>query len=279
MSATPVSSSECMLEAHKRLMNSGLYLGDPSIAVDLQWVHDGCEDVLVHVPHGTSPNGSQQCSPVNNDAPQPAVLCAIVHIDRNDFWLMADGGYVGLNAIWKEILDMKPSCALHEPGFSSGKSFFSTDIHGLSHFKLCHRLFETINAAIDGDDVPMAAPPATDPFSFELWPLTKERNHGELLALKSTHHILPLPAYDMLGDLIKPSAYRCSLQGAIIEIHFTLSHWAIASTKHDVYGGFIHLIHLLMPLLSYTACKKCKLPLHLDTVDSPPDKRASLSAA
>ncbi|KIK19870.1 hypothetical protein PISMIDRAFT_43628, partial [Pisolithus microcarpus 441] len=67
-----------------------------------------------------------------------------------------------------------------------------------------------------------------DPYSFKQWPLTRERHDAQLLSLKSTHWLLPTPAYNVEGNLLKPSTYRHYLQSALVEIHFTLSHWGIA---------------------------------------------------
>ncbi|KAI6020046.1 hypothetical protein PISMIDRAFT_17811 [Pisolithus microcarpus 441] len=110
--------------------------------------------------------------------PEPAELCAIVRIDRDHFWLTSDGGYLGPNDICKEFLDVKPSCALSSPGlepmasdfltvlqmlrllmekcvtpgYSSGKSFFSTKMNGPPRFKLRHQLFERIDTGLANDD-------------------------------------------------------------------------------------------------------------------------------
>ncbi|KIK22942.1 hypothetical protein PISMIDRAFT_45642, partial [Pisolithus microcarpus 441] len=74
-----------------------------------------------------------------------------------------------------------------------------------------------------------------------------QRERVGLMAMTPTHHILPIPAYDVAGDLIRPSAYHCSLQHAIVEVHFTLSHWAIVKAKCDVYRGEIQMICVLVP--------------------------------
>lgn len=69
---------------------------------------------------------------------------------------------------------------------------------------------------------------------------------GETLRnFKNTHRIFPIPAYDLGGDLLKPTTYRRYLQGALVEIHFTLMHWGIAGIKRDVYGGEIEFIRVL----------------------------------
>ncbi|KIK29100.1 hypothetical protein PISMIDRAFT_89656 [Pisolithus microcarpus 441] len=288
--------------AHERLLHSGSYLGDASICANFQWLHEGRGHMLVHVPEAAS-----EVIPLSLPK-DPAILSAIVRIDRDDFWLMADGGYHGPNKVCKDILDVKPSCALSDPGFepvmsdfpivlqtleqftqrcvtlgfSSGKSFFSIDHNGLSCFKLRHKLFE-VHSHRPGTSHSLLA---GEPFSFEHWPLTKERNHAELLALKNTYRILPptdyisrlpLPAYNVTGDLIQPSAYRHSLQGAVAEIHFNLLHWGIGGAKHNVYGGRIVLICVLVPPTPQsTAGKKRGLPLHLDTDVTPSYKCARI---
>ncbi|KAI5982437.1 hypothetical protein EDD15DRAFT_2377846 [Pisolithus albus] len=177
------------------------------------------------------------------------------------------------------------------PGYSAGTSFFSTDAEGASRFKLRHKLFECIDADEDGvegsvvddtGDFPFLVnlyyhihPVTTDTVKMEDWPLTREKNRAELLTLCSTHRILPLPAYDLAGNLIRPAAYRRCLQGAIVKVHFTMSHWAIAKAKRDVYGGEIQLIRVLVPPTTPTpASKKRKLPQRLDSEVMPPAKSA-----
>ncbi|KAI6117331.1 hypothetical protein EV401DRAFT_1970065 [Pisolithus croceorrhizus] len=59
-------------------------------------------------------------------------------------------------------------------------------------------------------------------------------------AAVNSHHLLPVPAYDVAGRLLTPTAYRRCLEGAIAEVHFTLLHRAI-----DAYGGHIVFIRVL----------------------------------
>jgi len=83
------------------------------------------------------------------------------------------------------------------------------------------------------------------------WPLTHEETREELQALKATHRVVPVPAYDVIGNLIKPSAYRQCLQDAIVEMHFNMAHWAIAARRgklaNDVFVGDIEVIRVLVP--------------------------------
>ncbi|KIK25546.1 hypothetical protein PISMIDRAFT_9547 [Pisolithus microcarpus 441] len=298
-----------VLQARERLMVSGLYLGQSCTASNLEWVREGRGHVLSHIPAppinvtattsdeeqrppSDLPTPSDFCAP-----PERAVLSAIVRIDRDDFWLVSNGGYQGAGSVWKDILDVKPSCALTKPGmqpldadfatvmttlrlltnkcvtpgYALGKSLFGDENLNPKRFKLRHKLFESLDTDVDNDDV--EPPSATDPFSLEMWPLTKERNRPELLALKSTHRVLPVPAYDLAGNLIHPTAYRRFLQGALVEIHFTLSHWGIAGVRRDVYSGEIQFIHLLdAPIPASCAGRKRRIPLHLNA-DSTPSKK------
>ncbi|KIK13694.1 hypothetical protein PISMIDRAFT_17803 [Pisolithus microcarpus 441] len=107
---------------------------------------------------------TSQLSHDQTDTPPPkgAELSAIVRIDQDNFWLTSDGGYVRPTAICKEILEVKPSCSLSNPavepasadfatvlqmlrvlteecvtlGYSSGKSFFSTEKNKPPCFKV-----------------------------------------------------------------------------------------------------------------------------------------------
>jgi hypothetical protein len=47
--------------------------------------------------------------------------------------------------------------------------------------------------------------------------------------MSTTHHIIPIPAYEQEGMLMYPQHYRHQLQGAIVELHFMLMHWSIGA--------------------------------------------------
>ncbi|KAI6012258.1 hypothetical protein PISMIDRAFT_119218 [Pisolithus microcarpus 441] len=255
---------------------------------------------------------TSQLSHDQTDTPPPkgAKLSAIVQIDQENFWLASNGSYVGPTAICKEILKVKPSCSLSNPavepapsdfatvlqmlcvlteecvtpGYSSRKSFFSMEKNKPPCFKVQHRLFEACANRLHrlvGIFLPLqvtvthAMFHADDLFSYKLWPLTKERHCAELLALKPSHWLCPMPTYDLTNDLLIPSTSHRCLQGAIMEIHFTLSHWSIVTTRCDVYSGLIWLICILvLPVASTAAGMKRKLPLHLDIEEKPAKKGA-----
>ena len=88
-------------------------------------------------------------------------------------------------------------------------------------------------------------------FTMEKWPLTYEDTRAELDKLRETHRIVPIPAYDLQGKLIKPDAYRHSLQNALVELHFNLSHWFITAKGgnpgSDVFAADINMIRVIAP--------------------------------
>ncbi|KAI5991149.1 hypothetical protein EDD15DRAFT_2449176 [Pisolithus albus] len=310
MTSPDLSVSSLLNKTRDRLLASGLYLGDSSIVRRLRWVPEGRAHVLVYdpqleeaednAPDNTTQSGDQVGDQTTSPPPKAAELSAIVRIDRDDFWLTADGGYVEPTPMCKELLEVKLSCALTNPavepastdfptvlqilrqltgqcvtpGYSSGKSFFSVEKNKPPGFKVRHKLFERIDSVLPGANESVeGASSKDDPFSYRLWPLTKERHRAQLMALQHSHRLCPVPAYDLANDLLIPTTYRSCLQGAIVEIRFTLTHWSIATTKRDVYGGLIQLIRILVPPVpSAAAGNKRKLALHLDVDENPAKK-------
>ncbi|KAI6152553.1 hypothetical protein BKA82DRAFT_4351867 [Pisolithus tinctorius] len=242
---------------------------------------------------GTAPNNSMVLSDAINGTPDKPVLapitasnCSIegeLNTDDNskDFWLSADGGYQGPNHICKEIIDVKPSCAVGAPStvgmlnndfssvvanlcalqdccvmsrYSPGKSFFSADAFSNPCFKVCHTFLEPLEGMLSSDNNSEDSLGDADNnlFSFENWPLTKEKNWAELLTLKTTHWLVPLAAMDVSGHQISPYAYCHCLQDAIIKVHLMFSHWGIARNKQDMYAANIIFMHMLMPPCAFS---------------------------
>ncbi|KAI6013878.1 hypothetical protein EDC04DRAFT_2609160 [Pisolithus marmoratus] len=129
MAAPTVPVVTHAINAHNCLLASGLYLADPAVAVNLHWATEAT---------ATVPSVSKNAANMDHSGKSPlsppvdaAVLCAIVHIDHDNFWLTSDGGYHGLNTIWKEILDVKPSCTVLNPGFEPLNSDFTVTLEML----------------------------------------------------------------------------------------------------------------------------------------------------
>jgi len=109
--------------------------------------------------------------------------------------------------------------------------------------------------------------------------LTDESAQPELEELKATHQLVPIPAYDVCGKLIKPDAYRRSLANALVELHFSLSHWPIGGKRgvpgYDVYTAEIQMIHVIAPPRATVTStpRKRKISLYVDQSPSPSKKR------
>jgi hypothetical protein len=91
-------------------------------------------------------------------------------------------------------------------------------------------------------------------FLIENWPTFNDAAKGGLENIKKTHRVVPIPAYDMKGNLIDPRQYRRALEGATVELHFTLTHWSFpakadqpASMGVDTYTGDIVMIRVISP--------------------------------
>ena len=122
---------------------------------------------------------------------------------------------------------------------------------------------ETDSDSEDEDDV-------VQDFTAANWPLTHEETREELEELMATHRIRPIPVWDENRVFIKPDLYRHHLEEAIIEVHFTLTHWSIASRRGDpgtdAFVGEIDTMQVLIPpqVISRGVPKKRKLKQRLE---------------
>jgi len=92
-------------------------------------------------------------------------------------------------------------------------------------------------------------------FSIENWPDFTDATRGGPDSIRQTHWVIPIPAYDIEGKLIDLHYYCHHLEGAVAEVHFNLSHWAIS--RHgvpgkDVYTADMVLIRILTPPRAYS---------------------------
>lgn len=96
----------------------------------------------------------------------------------------------------------------------------------------------------------LALPPE---WSIDKWPVSSDAAREELAEIRSSGalDVVPLPAYDVDGNLIRPQHYRDALLGATVEVHFTLTHWTISARAGeepaDVYAADIQYIRVLVP--------------------------------
>lgn len=68
--------------------------------------------------------------------------------------------------------------------------------------------------------------------------------------MHDTHRVLPLPAYDLDGDLIPPSQYQAQLEGATVRVYFILRHWSISARRggqaSDAYVADVRSMRVLV---------------------------------
>lgn len=74
--------------------------------------------------------------------------------------------------------------------------------------------------------------------TIEHWPVPA-KNRDRLEAIKGTHVVFPIPAYDTNDRLIDPEQYRKKLAGALVECRFSLSHWYIQNKNSDTFNAFL----------------------------------------
>jgi hypothetical protein len=67
-------------------------------------------------------------------------------------------------------------------------------------------------------------------------------------AVRLTHDIVPIPAFDIDGEPIKPSLYDRYLKGAVVEVHFALTSWVFAGKNPKAMNiPVIREIFLIVP--------------------------------
>jgi hypothetical protein len=60
-------------------------------------------------------------------------------------------------------------------------------------------------------------------------------------------HVLPIPAYNMQSNLVKPTQYRHMLKDAVVAIHFTLKHGASNSSNTNI----VDIVNMRVLMFSY----------------------------
>ena len=94
-----------------------------------------------------------------------------------------------------------------------------------------------------------------DIYTLTGWPIinTEAEDARQEMLANNSHQIVPLPAYDMKGNLIRPDKYKEALAGALVRVSFTLSHWYIASRNPT--NNFVADVKSIRVLIDPTAPK------------------------
>ncbi|KAJ3546842.1 hypothetical protein NM688_g5469 [Phlebia brevispora] len=248
-----------LLQIRQQLVDDprAIYLGNEmAITTLVGWVRDGRTDLCVRADDLTSYSVARNVYRKQPDdhlppvLPEPVLFSVIAQISSNKFFMQADANYTGGGRFSTRFADTKLT-ALIEPaeslaladdfkmvmsnldtlvkskrtrGFQTVKGIFDT-VHGQRKFRIKHTLF-TPRSEVDEDTESLR--PAQ--FTIARWPINPKHpvaveEHRELI---HTHIVNFLPAFDHNGILIEPTQYESQLSGAIVSLHFTISHWTIA---------------------------------------------------
>ncbi|THH11173.1 hypothetical protein EW146_g8136 [Bondarzewia mesenterica] len=244
-----------LIETHDRLLQSGSYLGDRSLQDKVMWVRDGNRDLLIRKPAADVVLDDSGVPPGGHDL---ADLSAVGVVSASDFWMTADGGYRGPSPFCSCLANVKPSLVLETPDSTPYNVDFTETIRNLlwlqeqkstpgfgrrglllgkdlNQFKICHVLFELLVVRpSDADFLCKDLPPE---FEIRRWPVSSIAARAELPAIVNTHCVIPIPVYDMYRTLVSPNLYQSHLVGALVEVHFTITHWSIGPKCDQSSGG------------------------------------------
>ncbi|KAG2145090.1 hypothetical protein BD769DRAFT_1382912 [Suillus cothurnatus] len=230
----------CMIE-------TGMYIGDPKLLANVQWVSMGTGRQLRRMDY---PN-------------EPAVLCAAAMIAADDYYLTADGGWPDRVPGTPNIANAKATCIgtvamsapfrgdwettrenlarLHElvsttSNDGNGDAFYREMAHGTRlDIQLEHVLFKLRKQRQEvGIDYP----------SIGEWPVHSLTAREALDELNRTHYASPLIVYDFNGGRVAPDAYRGHLQCALAQIQFTLEQ---GECEGGVCEAHVKAIRVLRP--------------------------------
>lgn len=124
-------------------------------------------------------------------------------------------------------------------------------------------------------------------FAIENWPVRSEAAKAELADMVATGQwdVQPLPTYDIKGAPVVPELYQRRLEGAPVEVRFSLSHWSIpgkdSENGTDVYTADIERLRVLqVPVPRTPTLRRWNIYTIDPTAGSggPPCKRSRCSA-
>ena len=104
-----------------------------------------------------------------------------------------------------------------------------------------------------------------DLWTMSNWPMVHPEAEEERDRLAISHRPVPLPGYDLEGELISPGQCREMLVGSVARVTFTLKHWFIDSGRNEnrsPLNSFVADVHsirvLVTPVTSRMSSKKRK---------------------
>ncbi|KAM6495451.1 hypothetical protein JOM56_008157 [Amanita muscaria] len=291
--ATERYVAEKLQNARQSLLAKGWYLGvaDYGLAEKLVWERVGNDERLVT--EEAAEMAAAECWTFFEsgqlghvpEPPLPVILSAVVSVAEEDYCLTSCAMWMGPSDTAPSLADANATCLgvapqhvvfaddyeqvlknvrlLVEAGRTKGSAFQKGLLVDDKHLEFCHALFERVDSCtLHGGNKGLVHESTSGALPVELritgWPSEGEETMGALSSMVATHRVNYLEAFDMHGRLIAPREYRRHIQGALVQIHFTLRHWTIVGKDarcFDTFTADIFSLRVLEPPLS------CGLPV------------------
>ncbi|KAG6370933.1 hypothetical protein JVT61DRAFT_10780 [Boletus reticuloceps] len=214
-----------------QLLGTGFYLADASTLDRVHWAVDGRKSILFEEPF----------DPTAESDLRPAVLTAILVLSDQRFFLTSDASWHGPSEITPRLYDVHASCIGVPPWVNPFHNDFSrllVHAHALQAKVASHE--ETLPVGFVRN---RSLKFQHGSLLLDEWPVNNEVATAELEKMKGSYRAIPIPAYDFQNNHIHPASYRNELRGALVEIHFTLSHFAFKNK--DTLIADIQTLHVL----------------------------------
>ncbi|KAM6490060.1 hypothetical protein JOM56_014472 [Amanita muscaria] len=274
--------TEKLGNARQALLASGYYLGTPEPRWEdkVTWKRIGKAERLVSVEDDVIATAAYKAFEESDqlgkapNPPDPVMLSAVVHVSEEDYWLTSCGMWRGDSPVARTLADVKPTCVGVAPVHAVFAEDFRLVLENVNNLMEMSRAYDRRKGVIIGaleksgalnredGNVGGTSTPSTDSvsrvpvqYTIAQWPAFYSEAQEQLKTMVDTHRVNYLRAFDMHGNLIEPQDYRKHLQGALVQIHFTLTHWAIGGRSGDaptdIYTADICNMRVLSPPPSY----------------------------
>ncbi|KDR79172.1 hypothetical protein GALMADRAFT_1225905 [Galerina marginata CBS 339.88] len=208
-----------------------------------------------------------------------AKLSVVVYITPEDYWLTSCGMWKKPTSGCRTFDKMKLSCTgvaptheVFQPDFGTAALNLRALLQKVANpagpvsgvlvrgegdvekIKFRHVLFEPISDAEDSGQNHVEGNNVLPEFDIAVWPAHFDAAKEALQNMVSTHRVVPVPAYNIQGNLIHPEQYRKHLERATARVTFSLKHWCIGAKYKgsgvpgdDTYIADIESIRVLEP--------------------------------
>ncbi|KAF8526378.1 hypothetical protein JB92DRAFT_2826580 [Gautieria morchelliformis] len=223
----------------RKLTDLGYYLGHGDIAMKVAFIAGGRmgDRLVAH-------------DDVNDSQPEEVRLSLVGEVSRDGAWLTPEGAY-------RPALKLNPGEKITGAKARIGK--YLTNIRSIHEAALkdCAHRTERKEPVQNAGRLTVRHPLVIRrrermlaalmmQISFGGWPVSHAWRK-ELDAVKATHDVNPLPAYNIDHSMIAPKDYERCLLGAAVEVHVTLIHYLIGKKGSTMVANLREMIVLRPP--------------------------------